>query len=77
MYRDGGFTFDGGPTVITAPGCIEELFEAAGRKLSEIAEAMHLSPKTVSVYRARLLQKMGMRTNADITLYVVTNGLLG
>ena len=31
MYEDEGFTFDAGPTVITAPDCLEELFEVAGR----------------------------------------------
>jgi DNA-binding NarL/FixJ family response regulator len=49
---------------------------ASGKKLSEIAEAMSLSPKTVSVYRARLLEKMKMRTNADLTHYAVKHGLI-
>ena len=49
---------------------------ASGKKLSEIAEAMSLSPKTVSVYRARLLEKMKMRTNADLTHYAVKHGLV-
>ena len=49
---------------------------ASGKKLSEIAEAMSLSPKTVSVYRARLLEKMNMRTNADLTHYAVKHGLV-
>ena len=49
---------------------------ASGKKLSEIAEAMALSPKTVSVYRARLLEKMKMRTNADLTHYAVKHGLV-
>ena len=33
VYRDQGFTFDGGPTVITAPGCLRELFTLAGRSM--------------------------------------------
>lgn len=49
---------------------------ASGRRLSEIAEAMALSPKTVSVYRARVLEKMRMRTNAELTHYCVKNALV-
>jgi DNA-binding NarL/FixJ family response regulator len=36
---------------------------------------MCLSVKTVSTYRARLLEKMGMSSNADLTRYVIENGL--
>lgn len=49
---------------------------AAGRKLSEIAAEMALSAKTVSVYRARLLEKLGMKTNAELTRYALENRLL-
>jgi DNA-binding NarL/FixJ family response regulator len=49
---------------------------AAGKKLAEIAETMSLSPKTVSVYRARLLEKMKLRTNAELTHYAVKHGLV-
>ena len=35
VYRDAGFTFDAGPTVITAPHCLEELFELAGESMSD------------------------------------------
>src|SRR4051812_19682820 len=42
---------------------------ASGQGLSEIADELFLSVKTVSVYRARLLEKMGMKTNAQITYY--------
>jgi phytoene desaturase len=38
VYREGGFTFDAGPTVITAPSCLEELFEVTGKKLSDFIE---------------------------------------
>jgi DNA-binding NarL/FixJ family response regulator len=48
----------------------------AGRTVSEIAEELHLSVKTVSTYRARILQKMGLRTNAELTLYAVKNQLV-
>lgn len=46
-----------------------------GRTVSEIASALGLSVKTVSTYRARVLEKMGMRTNAELTHYVVSHGL--
>jgi phytoene desaturase len=35
VYRDAGFTFDAGPTVITAPHCIEELFAGAGKRMRD------------------------------------------
>jgi DNA-binding NarL/FixJ family response regulator len=49
---------------------------ASGRKLSQIAEEMALSAKTVSVYRARVLQKMNMRSNAELTRYALEKGLV-
>lgn len=42
---------------------------ASGKTLSQIAEELNLSVKTVSVYRARLLEKMKMRNNAELTHY--------
>lgn len=48
---------------------------ASGESVGEIAERMHLSVKTVSTYRARLLDKMGMETNAELTRYAIENGL--
>jgi DNA-binding NarL/FixJ family response regulator len=47
----------------------------SGKTVSEIATALALSVKTVSTYRARVLEKMDMRTNAELTHYVVRNGL--
>jgi phytoene desaturase len=44
VYRDRGFTFDAGPTVITAPGCLEELFAISGRRLSDYVELMPVKP---------------------------------
>ena len=44
VFRDNGFTFDAGPTVITAPHCLEELFELSGRKLSDYVELMKVEP---------------------------------
>jgi len=44
--------------------------------MSRIAEELFLSVKTVSTYRARILDKMGMKTNADLTYYAIKNGLI-
>ena len=49
---------------------------ASGKRLSDIAEALALSPKTVSVYRARILEKMGMANNAELTHYAIKHGLV-
>lgn len=49
---------------------------ASGKKLSEIAEDLMLSPKTVSVYRARLLEKLGLGNNAELAVYAIRNGLV-
>jgi phytoene desaturase len=44
VWHDQGFTFDAGPTVITDPACLEELFEGTGRSLSDYAELMPVDP---------------------------------
>jgi phytoene desaturase len=44
VYRDEGFTFDAGPTVITAPKAIEELFEGAGRRIDDYVEMLPVKP---------------------------------
>jgi two-component system invasion response regulator UvrY len=49
---------------------------ASGRSVSEIAAQMHLSVKTVSTYRTRLLEKMGMSSNAELTRYALEAGLV-
>ena len=46
-----------------------------GRTVSEIATELSLSVKTISTYRARVLEKMKMRTNAELTYYAVRHGL--
>jgi DNA-binding NarL/FixJ family response regulator len=48
---------------------------ASGRTVSEIARELSLSVKTVSTHRTRILAKMNMRTNAELTHYAVKNGL--
>ena len=47
----------------------------AGRSIPEIAAELSLSPKTVSTYRARLLEKLNLKTTADIVHYVIENRL--
>lgn len=49
---------------------------ASGKTLSEIAGLLSLSDKTISTYRARLMEKMGMRTNAELTHYAIQNKLV-
>lgn len=49
---------------------------ASGKKLSDIAEDLMLSPKTVSVYRARLLEKLRLTNNAELTVYAIRHGLV-
>jgi DNA-binding NarL/FixJ family response regulator len=49
---------------------------ASGHTLKETAAELSLSPKTVSTYRARVLEKMNLRTNAEMTWYAVQNGLV-
>jgi phytoene desaturase len=44
VYRDQGYTFDAGPTVITAPDCLRELFELAGRRLEDYCELLPVEP---------------------------------
>ncbi len=49
---------------------------AVGRSVSEIAQELFISVKTVSTYRARVLEKMHLETNADLTAYALRNGLV-
>jgi DNA-binding NarL/FixJ family response regulator len=53
------------------------LLIASGKRLSDIAEELTLSPKTVSVYRARVLEKLGLSNNSELTVYAIRNGLVG
>ena len=50
---------------------------ASGKRLSDIANELTLSPKTVSVYRARVLEKLGLANNSELTVYAIRNGLVG
>jgi two-component system invasion response regulator UvrY len=49
---------------------------ASGRALKRIATELGLSPKTVSTYRARVLEKTGLRNNAEITRYALQHDLI-
>ena len=49
---------------------------ATGKSVSEIAETLYLSVTTVSTYRARILTKMDLKTNADLTLYAMEHKLI-
>lgn len=49
---------------------------AAGKSLSEMADIMSLSAKTVSVYRSRMLEKMQLKNNAEAVRYAINNHLI-
>ena len=51
------------------------LMIGAGRAVGQIAEVLHLSGTTVSTYRARILEKMGMTTTAELIRYAIHNNL--
>jgi DNA-binding NarL/FixJ family response regulator len=50
---------------------------ASGKRLADIAEELTLSPKTVSVYRARVLEKLQLTNNSEMTVYAIRAGLVG
>lgn len=50
---------------------------ASGKRLSDIAVELMLSPKTVSVYRARVLEKLGLANNSEMTVYAIRHSLVG
>jgi DNA-binding NarL/FixJ family response regulator len=52
------------------------LMVASGVSLTEIGNRLHVSAKTVSSYRARVLDKMQMTSNAEVTRYAVKHGLV-
>ena len=49
---------------------------AAGVPLTEIGERLHVSVKTISSYRARIMEKMQMKSNAELTRYAMTHNLI-
>ncbi len=48
---------------------------ARGHPLGDIADELHLSPKTVSTHKMRLMQKLGLQTNADLLKYALRHGV--
>lgn len=48
---------------------------SAGQSLGQIAESLHLSPKTVSTHKMRLMEKLGIDNNADLMRYAIRHGL--
>ena len=52
------------------------LMIASGKRLADIANELMLSPKTVSVYRARVLEKLKLANNAELTVYAIRNNLV-
>ncbi len=53
------------------------LMIASGKTVTEVADALCLSVKTISTYRSRALRKMNMRNNAEFSFYAIKQGLLG
>lgn len=51
-------------------------FLAAGKSISEIAEMLFLSITTVSTYRSRIMHKMNLKNNSDLTMYAIENKLI-
>jgi len=49
---------------------------ARGESVTEIGRALHLSVKTISTYRTRLLEKLGVSSNAELAAYAIRNGLI-
>jgi DNA-binding NarL/FixJ family response regulator len=49
---------------------------ADGKKAAEIARQLSLSAKTVDAYRSRLMEKMGLKSNSELTYYALKHGLI-
>ena len=63
VYRQDGFTFDGGPTIITAPWLLDELFALGGRKTEELVKLVKLDP----FYNVRFEDGSVFRYSGDAT----------
>lgn len=69
------------PTLLPHEALSEREFQvmrllASGKTVSEISDELALSVKTISTYRARILEKMGMGSNAELTRYALENRLV-
>lgn len=80
VYHDAGYTFDAGPTVITAPHCLEELFGLAGESMSDHVELIAVDPMyrlqwtdgssfDYSSDEAKLLEQIRMLSPGDVEGY--------
>ncbi len=49
---------------------------ASGKTVEEIAAKLHLSAKTIGTYRTRVLKKMNIKTDVELTHYVIINSLI-
>ena len=49
---------------------------AVGKKIIEIANELHLSSKTISTYRSRIINKMKLSSNTELTKYAIANKLI-
>jgi DNA-binding NarL/FixJ family response regulator len=49
---------------------------AKGKSVTEIAKEIFISDKTISTYRTRILEKMGLKKNAELTIYAIKNNLI-
>jgi two-component system, NarL family, invasion response regulator UvrY len=72
-----GRGFDRAPHEILSDREFEVLcLIASGKTVSQIADILSLSDNTISTYRARILDKMGLKTNAELTFYAIQNNLI-
>ena len=62
--------------VVTGSRIVRDGYEAPTPVSVLSAEELMLSPKTVSVYRARVLEKLGLTNNSELTVYAIRNGLV-
>jgi DNA-binding NarL/FixJ family response regulator len=68
---------DGSPHAILSDREFEVMrLIGSGKTVSEIAELLSLSDRTISTYRARILEKMKMKTNAELIRYAIENKLV-
>lgn len=77
LAADLGKPFDGAPHESLSDREFEVLrLIGSGRTLSEIASLLSLSDKTISTYRARILEKMSMKNNSELTHYAIRSKLV-
>lgn len=71
-----GEVSDGPPHESLSPQEYRVLLQlAAGQRIADIAATMHLSPKTITTYRARVLEKLGVEGNVELARYCIRHGL--